>query len=181
METLIAEMNTLDLLILLVLAGGLVRGFTTGIARQIMGVVGLVLAFVLSVKLMEPVGHLAAASVGFSPRIAPTVGFVIVFVTIQMVLLLLIRMVEAVLGALQLTPVNRALGGALGVFKAAVLLSVLFLILGYLGVPAREARAASALYGPVSGVLPRAWDFVSDRLPDVRRLSDRFADDVAAP
>jgi membrane protein required for colicin V production len=172
-------MNTLDVLILLVLAGGLVRGLSTGIVRQVAGLVGLLLAFVLSIKLMGPVGSLITGSLDLSPRIAPFVGFVTVFLVIQIVVLFVIRSVEALIGALQLTAVNRALGGALGVVKAALVLSVAFLLLGYLGVPGPQTKEKSTLYSPVAAALPRAWEAVSGALPEVRRLTrgmDRPAD-----
>ena len=170
------DMNTLDVLILLVLAGGLVRGLTTGIIKQVAGIVGFVLAFVLSVKLMDPVGALVIDSLGLSARVAPVVGFVVVFSAIQIAVFLLIRMVEALVGALRLTAVNRALGGAVGVLKAALVLSVLFLFLGYLGIPEKTTQAESAFYRPVATVLPEAWDYVARALPEVRRLTDTLGD-----
>lgn len=176
----LADMNALDILILLVLAGGMVRGFSTGIVRQVASVVGFVLAFILSVKLMDPVGALVVDSLGLSARTAPVVGFAVVFLAIQALLFLVIRMVEALVGALKLTAVNRVLGGAVGVFKAALVLSVLFLVLGYLGIPEKQAKVGSAFYQPVAMVLPQAWDYVAAKLPEVKRLS-RSADAESEP
>lgn len=168
-------MNTLDLLIIAVLAGGMIRGVSTGVIRQVAGFVGFILAIILSAKLMDPVGGLVAASLGLSPRIAPVAGFVVVFLAIEVGLFVLIRTVEAIVGALRLSALNRVLGGALGVLKAALFLSILFLFLGYLDVPAGDTKAESALYRPVATVLPQAWDAVGDLLPELRRLAEGAA------
>ena len=172
-------MHTLDVLILIMLAIGLMRGFATGVIRQAASIVGLLAAFVLSVQLMEPTGVLVTESLDVSPSVAPLVGFVLVFLAVQVAVFALARIVENLVGALRLTVVNRVLGGVVGAFKAALALSVLFLVIGSFGVPEEPAQEASLFYDPVSSALPAAWDYVSDRLPEVERLSEKFGDRVA--
>ncbi|QXD16081.1 CvpA family protein [Rhodocaloribacter litoris] len=173
-------MNTLDLLILFILLAGAVHGFSTGLIRQVASVVSLVLAFILGVQFMTPVGDMAAESLGLSDRIAPLVGFILVFMAIQIAVFALARMVEGLVGVLKLTFLNRLGGGALGAFKAALALSVVFLVLHYVGLPGEELEQGSVLYDPVAGVLPRAWDYVSERVPQVESLSEKFGEHVRA-
>ena len=173
-------MNALDLFILAILALGLVRGFSTGVIRQVASVVGLVVAFVLSLQLMEPVGTLVAESLGLSARIAPLVGFVTVFLGIQVALFAAVKLVESVVGVLRLTLVNRLAGGAFGAFKAALLLSVAFLVIGRLGFPGDSMQQESVFYEPVADVLPVAWDFISEKLPQVESISQKFGERVQA-
>lgn len=173
-------MQSLDIVILLVLAGGLIRGFSTGVVRQVAGIIGLILTFVVAVALMKPVGQIVSASTGIPEGWAPLAGFLVIFLALQIVLFMAVRFIETVVGALRLTTVNRLLGGVLGAFKAALVLSVAFLVLAYAGLPGPESRAGSTLYGPVSTVLPGTWDAVSQRLPDVQRLSERFRAHVEA-
>lgn len=173
-------MNTLDLLILLGLVVGIVRGMTTGVVRQVAKLFGLVVAFFLSLQLMDAVGALATDSLGISPRIAPVVGFVLVYLVVQVAVFLLIHAVESLIGVLRIGAVNRALGGALGALKAALVLSLVFLVLGHLGVPERETQARSSFYDPIASVLPDAWSFVAERLPAVRSLSESFGQRVEA-
>ena len=171
-------MNTLDLMILLVLVGGMIHGFSTGLIKQVASLAGLVIAFIVSVQLMHPVGGAAADSLGISSEIAPLVGFVLVFLGVQLVVFALAKTVESLVGALHLTGINRLLGGALGAFKAALLASVLFLVLRYVELPSQELQQDSMLYPSVSVLLPGAWDYVSDVLPEVQRLSERFGEQV---
>ena len=169
-------MTTLDLIIVAALAVGMARGVWTGVIRQVTGLIGLLLAFVLAVRLMTPVGALVADSIGVSPRVAPIVGFVLVFLVVQIAVVAIARATERLVGVLRLGFVNRLAGGAFGAFKAALLLSVLFLVLAPLSLPDGEARASSVLYEPVAGVLPTAWDTVADHWPRVQHLAERFGE-----
>lgn len=170
----------LDLFILLALAIGLVIGLRSGLIKQAASFIGFLLAILAAVRLMEPVGATAVESLGISESIGPLVGFVLVFLLVQAVVLIVVKLAETVIGVLKLTFVNRALGGLLGVGKAALVLSVLFLVGSYLGVPGSSAKDQSALYEPVARVLPQAWDFVAQRLPQLPSLSERFDPPVDA-
>ncbi len=171
-------MNVLDLMILFSLLAGVVHGFTTGLIRQVASVVGMVLAFILSVQLMGTVGQLASDSLGLSDDIAPLVGFVLVFMAVQIAVFALAKMAEGLIGALKLSIVNRALGGAFGALKAALALGVISLVLSYVDLPGEKLEHESQLYVPVAGILPQAWDYVSEKFPQVERLSDRFGQHV---
>lgn len=171
-------MTPLDWFIVVALAGGLVRGLMVGAIRQVASIVGLVLAFALAVQLMRPIGAMTVDSLGLSASTAPLVGFVVVFGGIQLIVIGLARMIEAAVESLNLTLANRAAGGALGAFKAALLLSVLFLVTTQAGLPDEEAQEASTLYAPVSHVLPGTWDRVAAYLPALRQASEAFGDSV---
>ncbi len=174
-------MNTLDVLIGIVLAGGLLIGLRSGFIKQALSFAGMIVAFLLALNLMHAAGALVTTSLGISEDIAPLLGFALVFLAVQVLVFALARLVETVAGALKLSGVNRLLGGAVGAFKAALLLSVAFLVLARLQVPTEETRDASALYDPVASVLPAAWDYFSEVFPEVERLSDRFGEGLPPP
>lgn len=165
---------SLDWFIIAVLAGGLLRGFMVGAVRQVASLGGLILAFVLSVQFMHPVGAVVVSALGVSEAVGPLVGFVVIFVGVQLLFLAVSRLIERVLETLSLSLVNRAAGGALGGFKAVLLLSVLFLILGTMNVPSHQTRDESVLYPPVAQALPKTLDAASPYLPAADRASETF-------
>lgn len=173
-------MNTLDFIILIALAGGLVVGLRAGLIKQVLSFAGLIVAFVLSFQLMKPVGAMAAGSLGISNDIAPLVGFVLVFLAVQVAVFALIRSLQAIVGALKLSGVNRLLGGAVGAFKASLALSVLFLVLGNLEVPSEETQEESAFYEPVATMVPATWDYLAEAVPQLEQVSERFGNEVKA-
>lgn len=167
-------LESLDILIVLGLGLGLIRGIATGAVRQIVGFIGLIVAIVLGLELMNTVG----SALGIGGEVQPVIGFIVVFLVIQILLFVGVRLVEAAMAALSLSPVNRLAGGVVGTCKAALMLSVLFLVLGFFDVPESENRERSALYEPVAAVFPNTWDYVARHLPHVRRVSDRFGKEV---
>lgn len=172
------DLTLLDGFILVVLAGGLIRGLQVGAVRQVASLLGLLIAFFAAVQFMRPVGILVADSLGLSMEAAPLIGFVVLFIGVQLVALALSRLVEAVLDSLSLGIANSVVGGALGGFKAALLLSVLFLVGAQVTLPGPETRDASVLYGPVATVLPTTWDTASRYVPVVKSVSEEFGQDV---
>lgn len=164
----------LDWFILLMLAGGLIRGFVVGAVRQVASIAGLIVAFLLSVQLMQPVGALVTSSLGFSEAIGPIAGFIVIFVGVQLLFLALSRLLERVIETLSLSLLNRAAGGVLGGFKAALLLSVLFLVLGGMQMPGEQSREQSVLYRPVAGALPKTLEAASPYVPAAREASETF-------
>lgn len=174
----IMSLSALDWFILAVLAGGLARGIMVGAVRQVASLAGLLVAFFVSVQFMQPVGELIVSSLGLAPELIPIVGFVSLFLGIQLLFTALSRLLEQILDTLNLSIANRAAGGALGGFKAALLLSVLFLVLQSVKIPGPDVRQASSLYAPVATVLPQTWDAAATYVPQVKRVSDQFGDDV---
>ncbi len=170
------NLAALDWFILVILTGGLIRGFVVGAVRQVASIAGLIVAFFLSVQLMHPIGALIVSSLGLSEAVGPIAGFVVIFVGVQLLFLAVSRLLEQVIDTLSLSLVNRAAGGALGGFKAALLLSVLFLVLGGMEVPSREAREQSVLYAPVAVALPKTLDAASPYLPAAEKASETFGE-----
>lgn len=167
-------LTALDWFILLVLAGGLARGLMAGAVRQVASIAGLLLSFFVAVQFMGPIGDLAVESLGLAERLSPVIGFVTLFVGVQLVVVALSRMIEHILDSLHLTIVNRVAGGAVGGLKAALFLSVLFLVLASVNVPEPEVRSESALYDPVATVLPTAWDAAARYVPRMKEISEQF-------
>jgi len=171
-------MTTIDILILVVIAGGLGRGFMVGAVRQVTGLIGVVLAFALAVQLMRPAGEMVVQSTGLAPSLVPVLGFISVFAGVQMVFFLLGQVVEHLIDALSLSPVNRLLGSVVGGFKSALLLSVAFLLFSHVNLPAQQTRNQSMLYEPVALVLPRTWSFAESHVPSLKSLSEEFGNRV---
>ena len=164
----------LDLLILVGLGLGAMRGFWTGALRQVASLVGFFVAFLVAVQLMRPVGQRVVESLGLADQLGPVLGFIVIFLVVQIAAYSLARAAEGILRAFHLTFLDRLAGGLVGAFKAALLLSVCFLILQVFEVPAPETREQSELYSPVSSALPAAWSFASERWPEVESLVEKF-------
>jgi membrane protein required for colicin V production len=168
------NLHTLDLVILVVLAFGLVRGFTTGVIRQIASLIGLVAAFLVGVRFMQAGGEMLTTSLGLAEGVSPLLAFVLLFAAVQLILLGVVRFVEGVIGFLQLSAVNRVLGGLIGAGKVALLLSLVLLALNFFGLPGDETRKASLFYDPVASALPTTWEAVETHVRNAEAVTEPF-------
>lgn len=172
-------MNTLDIIILLVLVIGLLSGLRSGFIKQVLGFAGLVVAIILAIQFMDPVGSGVGAMLGVQLATAPLIGFGVIFLVVQVVVQVLARVLRKAARAMFLGPVDRIFGGVIGGFKACLVLSMIFVALASAGLPAESWRSDSRFYDGVSGVLPSAWEFVVDVFPQVAQLSEKFGDQAA--
>ena len=163
-----------DGLVLAAVALGAYRGYKTGVLRQAVSILGWFVGFVLALQLMDAAGQALEASLPVDDTLAPVVGFVLVLVGVRLGLFLVRQAVESILDAFHLSFVNRAGGGVAGAFQGVLVASLLFLVLGALGVPSQETRRASASYAPVAEVLPQTWDAVAEHVPPLRTAAEQF-------
>ena len=153
---------------------GAYRGYQTGVLRQAISIFGWFLAFVLALQLMDSAGGLLVMSLPIDRTLAPLVGFVIVLVSVRLIFFLLRQAAESILEAFRLSFVNRMGGALFGAFQGVLVISLLFLILGYVGVPERDTRRSSATYTPVAAALPETWDALAEHVPTLHTAAEQF-------
>ncbi len=171
-------MTALDGLLLLLLGGGMVQGYASGFFKQVASIAGMVVGLAFGLALMTEAGMAVARSLGVSPRVAPVVGFMLVFGVVQLGMFALARVAEGVLGIFKLGVLNRLTGAALGGLKAALLISILLIPLGMVGVPRAATREASRLYAPIAATMPFVWGHAARYIPRIDGLREQF--DAAA-
>ena len=170
--------QSLDILIIILLAVAIVRGLMKGAVRQALGLAGTILAVLLALEFMQPIGRAVGDLIGVGDAFHAAVGFIAIFAVVELAVFVLSRALESLLRLLKLTMVNRAMGGVLGLAKAVLMLSVLFLVLGLFDVPEAESRRSSFLYGPVATIFPSTWEFAAARLPYLRGLPEKFGREI---
>lgn len=171
-------LTVLDWVILLILLGGGIRGYMVGAVRQVGSVLGIGAALLVSVEFMDSVGALVVSSIGLSDTLAPLAGFTVLFLGVYLLFIALSRLVEQVFETLSLSIVNQVLGGAVGGVKAALLLSLLFLVLGSMELPEQETRTDSTFYQPVAELLPRTIEATENWVPAAKEAADQLGRQV---
>lgn len=167
-------MTIVDSLLIIALAIGAVRGFGTGIIRQLAGIAGIILSVLLAVQLMGPLGERIGLATGWSGGVTSILAFLMVYVVVSVAMAMLSRVMERVIGLLQLTILNRVAGALFGGLKIALFASVILMVLVSFDFPDAQAREASLLYGPVASLVPESWDVVAEHLPALKMISDEF-------
>ena len=177
-------MATLDILILIVLSIGLLRGWRSGFLKQATSLVGTILAFLLAASFMGSVGAMIASGLRISAEQASLIGFMALFVVVKLSVNLVAKAASSLLDAVNLSGLDRVAGGFTGAAKAAIAMSLFFVIVGFAHLPGEVSREESAFYMPVYQIIPTAWTLLEDRSPAfgdlLKKVEDRLEFDAGS-
>lgn len=116
------RMNFFDILTLIALIWAVVSGWRSGFVSQLLGLVGIILGIILSLRYGAAVGEMF----NIDARFSVVAGFLITFVVILIAATLLSRLLAKVLSFIGLGWINTLLGIALSVIKGLLVLSMLY-------------------------------------------------------
>jgi membrane protein required for colicin V production len=120
-------MNILDIVVLIIIILLVLRGLWKGLIRQIMGIIGAVVAFIIAIKFS---GILAAKYfTGFQPTTGYLIAFLVIFLACMIAESLLAALIGKFTTAVGLSYLNRIGGGLLGGAKGCFVMAAVILIL----------------------------------------------------
>jgi membrane protein required for colicin V production len=156
-------MNWLDVVIILILAGGLASGYKNGFVGEIASLAGLILGIWGAVKFSWWTADLLEG-IGLKFSLMPVISFIVTFLVITIIMQILAGIVSKLLEAIALNWINKIAGIVAGVFKAAVFVSVILLVLDAVSdrhpIIPKTLRSESMLYEPVSEIVPTLLPFL---------------------
>lgn len=160
-------MATLDIILLVPLAYGLIRGFFRGFFKEMASLVGVVLGIFVANWLGLDFAAFLQAHFGWSPQVAQPAAYIVLFLVVAIALNVVAWLLAKVLSAANLGWVNKLAGGLFGLLKFALVLSLLLncfvRINSVTHWVANDTMERSALYAPVKGIVPTI-------LPTVQQL-----------
>jgi membrane protein required for colicin V production len=164
-------MNWLDIVIILILIGGMASGFKNGFVGELASLAGLVLGIWGAIKFSWWTADVLEGF-GLTFSLMPIISFIVTFLIITIVMQLLGGIVSGFLKVISLNWINRIAGIVAGVFKAAVFASVILLVVKAVGdrhpmIPS-ETIKNSRLYEPVSEIVPTLLPFL--KLEELAKL-----------
>ncbi len=156
-------MNWLDIVILLILAGGLASGFKNGFVGELASLAGLVLGIWGAVKFSWWTADLLEGF-GLKFSLMPIISFIVTFLIITIIMQIIGGIISSFLKAISLNWINRIAGIVAGVFKAAIFASVILLVIDAVSTRhpliSKATRSNSKLYEPVSEIVPTILPFL---------------------
>ena len=115
-------MNFFDILTLVALVWAVVSGWRSGFVSQLLGLLGIILGIVLSLRYGAAVGEMF----NIDARFSVVAGFLITFVATLIFATLIARLIARVLSFVGLGWVNTLLGIVLSIVKGLIVLSMLY-------------------------------------------------------
>ena len=146
-------MQTIDIIIAVLLALGLISGMHDGAVKQIAGLAGLIGGLLLGRAFYLPVGEWLTNTFNLSAQSAHITAFILILVVVPLLFNLVGWLVSKLLSIICLGWVNRLLGGFVGVLKCALLVGVIITGIEFFdqhdSLIAAEKKEASVLYYPI--------------------------------
>lgn len=172
-------MNTTDILLLLPVLFGIIRGIWSGLIQEIAGIVGVALGITLGYLFNEPVVHFLNQNLEISIETANIAGFILLFVTGYIVVLVIAKVLTKGAKIMALGMVNRLLGGLFSGIKylvlTLVLLSAFVRINETAHIVEKEKLDASRVYTTYIELSQLLWEYVPEHKGiDFKSLQDRF-------
>ena len=170
-------MNWLDIIIFLVLIGGVVSGYKNGFVGELASLAGLILGIWGAVKFGGWTAGLLE-NMGLSFSLMPVVAFLITFLIITIIMQIVAGLVNNLLESISLNWINKLAGIVAGLVKAVLFSSVILLVISAVDNKRRilpqTVTEKSVLYKPVSEFVPVLLPFL--KLEKLRKSTDEWED-----
>jgi membrane protein required for colicin V production len=164
-------MSTFDFFLALPILYGAFQGFRKGLLLELVSLVGLVLAILGGLKLLDTALPVMEGYIGDAHGLLPYVTFLAVFVGIILLIHIGGLMLKKVLDFTPFGLFDNMLGGLLGALKWCVALSLLLYVSDMAGISvAPETASASMVYPIVIKTTPYALEILGYVLPFVKAL-----------
>lgn len=170
-------MNWIDITIAILLALAAGVGFKKGLVQEIVGIIALVAAFFLALAMHQAAGGLIAKLIPSIPKhIVPTVGFVALFLAVFLGITVIGWLLSKLIKATPLDLADKIGGMAVGLFKGALMISILLLLLALLPLPrgVNDKLDRSGMIRSIRKVAPLVYEKTKGLWPKAQELYREF-------
>jgi len=145
-------MNYLDIIIVISLLYGLVKGFANGLVKEITGLIGLFIGVYVAISFSSYLHPKFAEILGGYEQFIPIISFATLFIVSVSIIKMLGYIIDKFTKVLALGFVSRLLGGVFGFLKIGVILIFLLSLVAKHGLIDKETQEKSVLITPLQEV-----------------------------
>lgn len=145
-------MSWIDILILIILAGGLIEGVLRGFIRSVVGVVSVAAGIYFARLFGDDGAAWVSDTWDLQPLIAEAIAYALIFTVISFAVSLLSRLLGNLVKAAHLSGINRLLGAVVGLLKGVLATLIIVFALGRINEAkpflSTQTREQSLLFEP---------------------------------
>jgi membrane protein required for colicin V production len=169
-------MNYIDLIIIVLLVFGLARGFINGFIKELASLLALILGIWGAIKFSAFTAGRLYDYFDMTGQYVGIIAFLITFVIIVIIIHFIGLLIDKFVEKISLGVLNSLLGLVFGVFKTALILSVIFTVLNAIDakhhfLPKKQIED-SRLYNPIADIAPAIFPVIGEGSPN--RSFDRI-------
>jgi membrane protein required for colicin V production len=159
-------MNYIDVIIIVILGLGMVRGFINGLVKEVASLAALLLGIWGAVKFSGFTAEKLYDYFDLTGKYVGIVSFIITFSIIVVIIHFIGLLVDKLIDAVSLSFINRLLGIIFGLFKSVLILSVVLLVLNAINARKtflpNDKIEESMLYNPISDIAPAIFPIIGE-------------------
>ena len=171
-------MNSIDIIILIILGFFCIKGFFRGFIMEIFTLIGLLLAYVIALREMNSLASLIDSLFHLPPLIANVLSFTFIFILVVLLCRLLAGALRKLTRWTFLGWIDRGGGIMFGLFKGALVASLLALLVSLVPISDELEREKndSFLFRPVRSVAPAVFNFIKHTFPKTKDFYDEVSE-----
>jgi membrane protein required for colicin V production len=170
-------MNHVDIILVIPLAIGAIRGFVKGFVHEIASLIALIAGVYIAALFAGLVGGYLREYVDWNPHAVKIVAFVTIFIVVVVVIKLIARIIEKVFKLVGINFLNQIAGLGAGILKTAFILSIILIFLNYINreklIMSDETRESSFLYNRVASLAPLVMPAMSFSFDEEESVTDQ--------
>jgi membrane protein required for colicin V production len=165
-------LNTVDIIIFIVLLVGFILGFKDGFVRKLIGLLGLIVAVLLTALFSSRLGVVIENIFDIELYLAEIMGGIILFLGTILIFAILKRIIHPFDKVKSL--INQLVGGAVGAIELLFFLSAVLLLLNIFNIPDKKVQDNSLLYNHTYNVIPFTINYLKDYTPSTEEIIKNY-------
>jgi membrane protein required for colicin V production len=139
-------LNAVDIIVTIIIMYGMYRGYQKGVLKQAVGVIGVIIAVVLGIYFNYIFKDFFMNRLDLPPHYITFVSFAAVFVIVLIIVSFVFKFLDDLLTKVYLGGISKSFGALFGGYFAALVLSLLLLILSQINIPSPSSVKDSVTY-----------------------------------
>jgi membrane protein required for colicin V production len=152
-------MNYIDIILVVPIIWFAYQGFKRGLIIELASLLALILGIYAAISFSHYAAYFLTNSLGMETEYLPIISFILTFIVVVVLVYLVGKILEKLINMVALGFLNKLAGSLFGILKAAVLMSIVILIINHFNDTfiSQEKKEGSYLYAPVAGIAPLLW------------------------
>lgn len=158
-------MNVVDIVLVVLIVGAAINGFTKGFFVELASIASLILGIWAAVEFSGLVQQWLSKYLTWSHDAMRLASFILIFVFVVIIVHLIATLTEKFVKAIALSIFSRLAGAIFGAIKAAFIISLLMIVVSKIEdftvtIIPEKAKAESRFYGPIENMAPNILPFL---------------------
>lgn len=167
-------MNGFDILFALVFLLGFWKGWSSGLLKEVLGLVGVIIGFLAARLLYEQVGYELAPHIGCSPSLSAIFAFALIWLGAPILLGIAGSLLTKVLEWAGLEGINNLGGAIVSLVKYALILGACCNVLAITNLIPDETQRNSIFFEPLKRTTSIAFDLAKSQWRGAKEYSSQY-------